>query len=215
MMEVVATLGRNQTLGWVTSSNSNVRMSLTVNTSNQLVASVNDGFTGTSTGVVATGWTAAPHKFRIEWTSNAAAFYLDDVQKYSHSFNSFYSNLRPQFSDTVTNDAGLVLDWLRVGTYAASGTFTSRVLDAKAAVTWGALSWDAGLPSGTTVTVRVRTGNTPTPDSTWTAYTTVAASGSQLSRSSRYLQYQVSFTTSGSRFVSPSLRSVTVTSAGL
>jgi hypothetical protein len=208
-LEVGATLGRNQSIGWVTSSNSNVKMSFSVNTSNQLVATVNDGFFNSASSTVATGWTAAPHKFRIEWTSSSATFYLDDVQKYTHSFTSFYSNLRPLFSDTGTTDGSLVVDWSRVGPYASSGTFTSRVLDAKAVTAWGALTWDATVPSGTTLTVQVRSGNTATPDSSWTAFATVPSSGSALNRTSRYLQYRLTLTSSGNRFVTPTVRSVT------
>jgi hypothetical protein len=213
-LEMIATLGRNQTVGWVTSSSRSVTMSFSVNASNQLVAAVNDGVGNNATSVAATGWTVAPHKFRIDWTSSAATFYVDDVQKYTHSFTSVYSNLRPQFSDTVRSDAGLVVDWFRVAPYAASGTFTSRVLDANAAVNWGALSWDAAVPTGTALTVKVRTGNTAAPDGTWTAYATIPMSGAQVSATSRYLQYQLTFTTSGSLFVSPAVRSVTVDAAG-
>jgi len=208
-LETLATLARSQSIGFVTSSNSNVQLSLSVTTANALVATVNDGFTGTSSSTIATGWTAAPHVFRIEWNSTSVTFYLDNVSKYSHSFNSFYPNLRPRFSDTVTGDAGLAVDWFRVGPYAASGTFTSRVLDAGASLPWGAMTWDATVPTGTSMTVRVRTGNTASPDGTWSAFTTVTASGSTIGRSSRYLQYQVSFTSSGTRFVSPALRSTT------
>ena len=69
------------------------------------------------------------------------------------------------------------MDWLRVGPYAATGTFTSRVIDAGAPSNWDALSWDATVPTGTTLVVKVRTGNTAVPDATWTAWATVAASG--------------------------------------
>ena len=208
-IEVVSTLGRKQTIGWVTRSNANVKMSFTVNASNQLIASVNDGALNNASGTAATGWTAAPHKFRIEWTSSAATFYVDDVQKYTHAFTSLYgSTYRPQLSDSVTTDSGLVVDWLRVGPYAASGTFTSRVLDAQAPVTWDGLSWAATVPSGTTLTVRVRTGNTATPDGTWSAYVTIPASGGAIGKTSRYLQYQLTLTSSGSRFASPQVRSV-------
>jgi hypothetical protein len=213
--EVSATLGKNNTIGWVTSSNGTVGMAFTVNSSNQLVATSNDGFTGNNTSVLASNWTPAQHKFRVEWTSSAATFYLDDVQRYTHSFVSVYSNLRPQMSDAVTTDGGLVVDWLRVGPYAASGTFTSRVFDAKTSVRWGALTWDATVPSATTLTVRIRSGNTAIPDGTWSAFATISTPGGAINKTSRYVQYQLSFTSSGSRFVSPAVRSVTAAVLGV
>lgn len=208
-LELVATLARNQTFGWVTSSNSNVKLSFSVNASNQLIATVNDGSNNNASGVAATGWAVAPHKFRIEWTSSAATFYLDDVQKYTHAFRSLYgSTYRPLLNDSVTTDAALAVDWLRIGPYTASGTFTSRVFDAQAVVGWDGLSWDATVPSGTTLTVRVRSGNSATPDATWTAYATIASSGGSIGQTTRYVQYQLTLTSSGSRFITPEIRSV-------
>ncbi len=41
---------------------------------------------------------------------------------------------------------------------------------------WGALTWTAAIPAGTSVAMSVRTGNTPTPDGSWSAFTPVASS---------------------------------------
>ncbi|HEY2041037.1 MAG TPA: DUF4082 domain-containing protein [Jatrophihabitans sp.] len=209
-LELRATLGKNQTIGWVTGSNSKVKIQLSVNTSNQLIATVNDGFNATSTGTLVTGWTVAIHKFRIEWNSSTVAFYVDDVQKYTHSFNTFYSNLRPLLADTVVADGNLAVDWVRVGPYAASGTFTSRVFDAGATVNWAAIAWDATAPTGTTFVVRVRTGNTAAPDASWSAWGTVASSGTSIASTARYAQYQLTMTSSSPRYVTPTVRSLTV-----
>ena len=210
-IETLARLGQNQSIGWVTNSNANVKMSFSVNASNQLIASVNDGLLNNASAVAVAAWTpTTAHKLRIEWTSSAATFYVDDVQKYTHAFTSAYGGTyRPRLSDSVTTDSGLVVDWLRLAPYAASGTFTSRVLDAQAPVIWDGLSWDATVPTGTTLTVRVRAGNTPTPDGTWSAFATIPTSGGAISRTSRYLQYQITLTSTGSRFTSPQVRSVT------
>jgi hypothetical protein len=208
-LETLATLGQNQKIGWVTSSNSSVAMAFSVNSANQLVATVDDGVFNNASSVLASGWTATPHTYRIEWTSSAATFYVDGVQKYTHAFTSWFSNTyRPQFTDSLTTDAGLTVDWMRLGPYAASGTFTSRVLDAQAAVTWDGLSWDATVPTGTTLVVTVRTGNTPTPGAGWSTFKTIAASGGAIGTTARYLQYQLSFTSTGSRFTSAAVRSV-------
>jgi hypothetical protein len=49
----------------------------------------------------------------------------------------------------------------------ARGTFTSKVKDTETVSSWGRLRWEAALPPGAGVEVRTRSGNTGTPDSTW------------------------------------------------
>jgi hypothetical protein len=209
-LELSGTLDKSQSIGWVGSSNANVKISFSVNASNQLIATVNDGFLNNVTGVAMTGWTAAPHKFRFEWTSSAATLYVDDVQKYTHAFSSVFSgNLKPLLSDSVRTDANLAVDWLRVGPYAASGTFTSRVFDGQSPVVWDGLSWDATVPAGATLTVKVRAGNTATPDASWTAFATIPTSGGSIGQTRRYVQYQLTLTSTGSRFTTAQVRSVT------
>jgi hypothetical protein len=63
------------------------------------------------------------------------------------------------------------------------------VFDAGAPVSWLTMSWSADKPAGTNIVVSYRTGNTPTPDATWTAFATVPTSGGALAGSSRYIQY--------------------------
>ena len=58
-----------------------------------------------------------------------------------------------------TNDATpLVVTGLRVGTYAASTTYVSPLIDAGAVVGWDTLTRDVTAPTGTTVTIQVRSG---------------------------------------------------------
>src|SRR5262249_15152105 len=47
--------------------------------------------------------------------------------------------------------------------FAARGTVTSEVLDAKIISKWGALRWKAETPTGTAVTLAVRSGNVSEP----------------------------------------------------
>jgi len=54
--------------------------------------------------------------------------------------------------------------------YAASGTWTSEPLDAKFSAQFGALAWAAEMPAGTALKVRARSGNSQTPDETWSAW---------------------------------------------
>ena len=53
---------------------------------------------------------------------------------------------------------------------AAEGTYTSLVRDAQTVADWGTLSWRASVPAGGRVDVFTRSGNTATPDDTWSPW---------------------------------------------
>jgi hypothetical protein len=77
----------------------------------------------------------------------------------------------------------------------AGQPFVSQVYDAGLAAAWTAVSWTANPPIGATLVVQVSTGETPTPDATWSAWTAVG-NGQEISISSmplhtRYLRYRV------------------------
>ncbi len=50
------------------------------------------------------------------------------------------------------------------------GTFTSKARDTDTVSSWGRVRWEAELPPGTEIQVQTRSGNTATPDSTWSAW---------------------------------------------
>src|SRR5207302_1826073 len=52
------------------------------------------------------------------------------------------------------------------------------------------LAWTADTPAGTSLTMRIHTGNTPTPDATWTPFTGVGANGGAIGTTARYVQYK-------------------------
>jgi outer membrane protein assembly factor BamB len=52
----------------------------------------------------------------------------------------------------------------------ARGTFTSKAKDTDTVSSWGRVRWDAEMPAGTEIQVQTRSGNTGTPDSTWTPW---------------------------------------------
>jgi len=73
----------------------------------------------------------------------------------------------------------------------ARGTFTSKVKDTDTVSSWGRLRWEATLPAGSEVQVRTRSGNTGTPDSTWSDWSAPYArkEGDPIaSESARFLQ---------------------------
>ncbi|MBI3931907.1 MAG: hypothetical protein HY317_00705 [Acidobacteria bacterium] len=55
------------------------------------------------------------------------------------------------------------------------GTFVSKVKDTETVSTWGRLRWEAAVSEGTEVQVQTRSGNTGTPDSTWSGWSAAYA----------------------------------------
>jgi hypothetical protein len=90
------------------------------------------------------------------------------------------------------------------------GTYTSDVRDAQTIATWGAIRWQAQVPAGTRLDLSTRSGNTRTPDETWSdwapSYPTQEGSPITSPRA-RYLQWRAVLT--GSRGDAPLLTSVT------
>ena len=74
------------------------------------------------------------------------------------------------------------------------GTFTSKVRDTETVSSWGRLRWDGQVPEGTRVEVQTRSGNTGTPDSTWSDWSAVQVTreGEPVtSERARFLQLKV------------------------
>ena len=80
--------------------------------------------------------------------------------------------------------------------FAAKGTVLSEVLDTKIQSKWGAMTWRADTPAGTSVSVAVRSGNVTEPDDTWSAWSPEQASADSKATAplGRYLQYRVTMT---------------------
>ncbi|MBV8608836.1 MAG: hypothetical protein JO034_15425 [Singulisphaera sp.] len=74
---------------------------------------------------------------------------------------------------------------------------STEVHDAGPAATWKSVSWTANLPPGATLVVEVSTGNTPTPDRTWSAWSAVG-NGGGIPTPARYLRYRVRVLTASS-----------------
>ncbi len=93
--------------------------------------------------------------------------------------------------------------------HAPRGTYESEVRDAQMVSTWGAISWRGTNTGSGRVEISTRSGNTETPDDTWSAWSTpyAAAQGSPIvSPKARYLQWRAVLSGTGE---SPALTSVT------
>ncbi|MBK9121839.1 MAG: tandem-95 repeat protein [Chloroflexi bacterium] len=143
-----------------------------------------------------------PHVYRIEWLSNLVTFYVDGAQVYQLAVTlpgtDPTTSMRPMFSD-FNNSAGeatldLVVDWMRMSPVASPCTFTSRVFDGGGAGTWGLMSWQSTEPTGTAIAMEVRSGDTATPDGSWSGWTAISNNAS-IGASARYAQYRATLST--------------------
>jgi hypothetical protein len=148
---------------------------------------------------IAGNWFGTPHRFRIDYGTTTVTYWIDGVQKVVHTitYPTKSNSLRPTATDLTVDGSPLKVDWMRMTPYATTGVYTSKVYDAGAQVTWTTATWVADMPSaGGTVTIEVRTGNTATPDATWTAFTKILNSGDAMPAAlARYAQYRVTLTT--------------------
>jgi sugar lactone lactonase YvrE len=89
------------------------------------------------------------------------------------------------------------------------GTYESEPRDAGTVATWGAISWRGTTPTGSAIEVQTRSGNTETPDDTWSAWSapyTVSEGSPIASPKARYLQWRVVLT---GKTATPILTSIT------
>jgi hypothetical protein len=103
--------------------------------------------------------------------------------------------MRPTLIDATVGGTPLLAQYVRLSPYASNGSYTSAVFDAGGVVSWMTATWASTVPTGTTVAVKYRTGSTPTPDASWTAFAPVGANGA-LTGTTRYFQFMVVETTS-------------------
>lgn len=96
--------------------------------------------------------------------------------------------------------------------FAGRGTVLSEVLDAKITSRWGALTWKANLPAGTSLSLAFRTGNVSEPDETWSDWSaeiTQPNDSAVPAPAARFLQYRVTLTTNNPR-LTPELRTLSL-----
>jgi hypothetical protein len=145
---------------------------------------------------------------------------VSEVARASSSQVTFLLGLRKKGSAGRPGEAEVAVAGSNFGSvfllgpgFAGSGTYESRVLDAKSFASWGRASWRADLPKGTGIALGARCGNTEEPDRTWSDWRTIIAEpqGSLLDcPASRFLQWRAELT-SGDPARTPVLREVAVT----
>ena len=92
---------------------------------------------------------------------------------------------------------------------AVRGTYESEPRDAQTVATWGAMSWRGSTPAGSRIEIATRSGNTATPDDTWSPWSlayTIADGSPITSPKARFVQWRATLT---AKAESPVLTSVT------
>jgi hypothetical protein len=165
----------------------------TLEQTSDLYTRVNNGSTSINTAVAVID--GLPHRYRIDWGQNQVDFYIDGVLKRSDAI-TISATMRPALSDFTNNGVRLTVDWLRMTPYASPCTFESRVFDGgNNGADWGNLDASTLVPGGTGVTIETRSGNTPSPDMSWSPFQTLSGNAIQ-SPNARYLQYRATLTSS-------------------
>jgi hypothetical protein len=209
-LDAIATLSNEpyEHVGFATDTSNAPWAIFSVGSGGALYAQTNNGNTSNST-LIAGSWLGSPHHFHIDWTSTSVAYSIDGTVVATDNIG-IAANMRPIVSDFTPGGGAVVVSYLQVSPYVATGSYLSRVFNAGQAVTWSGASWAASTPAGTSVALLVRMGNTPTPDSGWTSFVPLSASGATIGGVSQYLQYEAVLATT-SQNITPALDSVTIT----
>lgn len=148
------------------------------------------GTSATDTPIAIPDPTAA-HVYRIEWTTTGVTFSVDGTTVAQHTV-AIPDQMKPAIRDLTAGDGQSIrIDWLGLLPEPASGAFESRVFDATSVhALWRTLTPTDSKPVGTGIEYAARTGDTPVPDATWSAYQPVGAGGAIQSPAGRYLQYR-------------------------
>ena len=146
------------------------------------------------------------HVYRIEWTATDVKYSVDGTLVDTAPLAAPIAEpMRFVASDLTRLGASVAIDWVGLGALPASDTFTSRVLDAgDTHAVWGALT---ATGSGTPA-IRTRTGNTATPDGSWSAFQALGAGGAVQSPPGRYIQYEATLDNAAPRLDSVSIANV-------
>jgi hypothetical protein len=165
----------------------------TMNTTNTLFARINAN--GSTQDVNLGALPAGYHVYRVQPVAGAFEFYVDGALRTSLNA-SFATGIALRAMASAYSGApspSLLVDSITYGTFASNGVFTSSVFDAGHTATWGNVNWTAAVPAGSSMVVEVRSGNTATPDGSWSAWSSVTSGGPIGLPSSRYLQYRITF----------------------
>jgi hypothetical protein len=185
--------------GDFTAAYQNAGFSSDITGANDAVFSTQQGgalYVYTAAGLVSLGTTYlnAFHHYKVVWNKTNFTFYVDNKLVVTGPWQTA-APLNTTVDDQQLDGSPLTVRNLSATPYAGTGTYISRVLDGGQSQNWSTVAYDAIVPSGAGLSIAVRTGNTSTPDSTWTNWSSVA-NNATIGATSRYIQYQLTETAS-------------------
>lgn len=158
-----------------------------------------------------TGWFAGN-------MSNSGIVYQFNGTSWTEDLNTESANLTFYTSYFNSNSEGWAMGsngsiYIRGNLYETTGEYSSRIFDAGSSISWNYIYWTQDNPTGSSIIFSTRTGNTPTPDGSWSAWSAnlTNPSGSPItSPSGRYIQYKISYTRASNPKLSPSVSEVNI-----
>jgi hypothetical protein len=154
---------------------------------------------------------AGENTYRIEWSATGVSYYVnvDGAPKLIASRPvAIASQMRPIVSDYTADGRAVTVDSLARMIFPTSGIYESNVKDAGDRRTvWGTLNSVVATPAATALVLQTRSGNTATPDGSWSGYQPLGAGGAIESPGARYIQYRALLSTANER-VTPTLERV-------
>ncbi|MDB5119054.1 MAG: Fibronectin type domain protein [Sphingobacteriales bacterium] len=216
-VEFLATFnsGTFQNIGFTSDQGYNTNPWVTIGQGSSANGNLYARSSGSPSVSLGTNLLGSPHLYKITWNlDNTFNFYVDGTLMATNDVAITVSDpMYIQISDFTANDGRLSVDWLRLSPYANLGTFTSRVFDVGAPKNWGAATWNADVPFGTSLAVFVRKGNSASPDASWTPFTQIDSLGAIVGGSSRYIQYRADLE-STSDFTTPVFKDIAISCTG-
>jgi hypothetical protein len=137
------------------------------------------------------------------WETEATRCYdvtsiINTVSKAKNIRLSIYGNQDGDGKQDIFDDWNYVnITYTQPGVYFSSGELISSVFNSTfTPADWRLIRWNADIPTGTSsLTIQTRTGNTSTPDGTWSSFTNQSNDTDVTSPNSKYIQYKAILTT--------------------
>jgi hypothetical protein len=153
-------------------------------------------------------WESSPNPLTGSWYEHSI-----DLADFTGDISSINS-IKLHFFDTTLPTTTYIDNISLIGgsPYYSNGIYTSRVIDGGYPVQWESILWEEDKPAGTNIWLRTRTGNTSTPDASWSGWSspyTIAGGSAITSPEGQYIQYRAYLSTTNTDFT-PSISEVTL-----
>jgi hypothetical protein len=130
-----------------------------------------------------------------------------DLSSLDWDGNKFFYKI--DFSGNGSNTPLLAGISLEFSSHKSNGVLTSSIFDKDKESEWGIINWITTEPQGTAISIETRTGNTTTPDFTWSPWTVQTNNQKITLPPDQFIQYRATFTTNNLT-LTPILQSISI-----